>query len=85
MPCMRRSGGGDVPWKAQVMIIANDAWEFCTNGYPDPRAWVHFLKLMISNGERGCRMYGGMTGRGYSQLVRDAKSELRTMGATDEL
>jgi len=68
------------------MILANDAWEFCTNGYPDSDAWVSFLKLVIGNAEAGCRMYGGgMFGRGYSRLISDVKSELKTMGITDEL
>jgi hypothetical protein len=65
------------------MILANDAWEFCTNGYPDSRAWVSFLKLVIGNAEVGMRHYGDITGRGYSKLMRDARSELRTIGITD--
>jgi hypothetical protein len=67
------------------MILANDAWEFCTNGYPDPDAWVAYLKLVHSNAEVGMRHYGDITGRGYSKLIRDVKSELRTMGVADEL
>jgi hypothetical protein len=63
------------------MILANDAWEFCTNGYPDPDAWVSFLKLVISNAEVGGRMYGGMIGRGYSQLIN--RREVRTKNDGD--
>jgi hypothetical protein len=66
------------------MILANAAWEFCTNGYPDPDAWAAYLKLVIRNAEVGIQAYGGShIGRGYSKVISDAKSELRTMGITD--
>jgi hypothetical protein len=64
------------------------AWEFCTNGYPDPDAWVAYLKLITSNAWAGVRHgypSGSAIGRGYSRLINDAQSELKTMGVADEL
>lgn len=63
------------------LTMIHDAWEFCTNGYPDPDALVNYLKLVIANAEDGVRMYGGSAiGRGYTRLIHDTKCELRTMG-----
>ena len=61
-------------------VMANDAWEFCTNGYPDPDAWANFLHLVIGNARVGQRTYGGAIGRGYVDLEISARTELAAMG-----
>lgn len=64
------------------MVLINNAWEFCTNGYPDPDALAAYLRLVIQNAEAGARYYGySATGRGFSKLRTDARAELEMMGA----
>lgn len=64
-----------------MIVKANSAWEFCTNGYPHPRAWVDYLRLVVANAEVGLRHYPAMsaTGRGFVALADAAAEELAGM------
>lgn len=64
-----------------MIVKANDAWEFCTNGYPDPRAWVDYLHLVVASAEVGLRHYpaASATGRGFAALADAAVEELHAM------
>ena len=65
------------------MILANDTWEFCTNGYPDADVWRDYLNLVLKNAVFGAVYYGNsMIGRAQLTLAEDVRRELQSMRET---